>query len=181
MNALNTIFKALVSVVLVSVCAYGLIAVSSLWLFAKPSIKVGQRISITAPQVNQTSHEQAILMSGWAYPESWGAWSISDKATLSLPKPESNAKSLVLEARALVSNEHPEQLVKVMMNGKLRVSSVLTKEDGNQILIPLEPDDLSGERLVIELQLPNLVSPASLRMGQDDRQLAIGLKSVRFE
>jgi hypothetical protein len=181
MNALNTIFKALVSVVLVSICAYGLIVASSLWLFAKPSIKVGQVISITAPQANQTTHEQAILTSGWAYPESWGAWSIADKVILSLPKPESNAKSLVLEVRALVSNKYPEQLVNVMMNGKLRVSSVLNKEDGNQILIPLEAGDLSGERLVIEVQLPSLVSPASLGMGNDDRQLAIGLKSARFQ
>jgi len=181
MSALNTLFKALMSVVLVSICAYGLIAASSLWIFTKPSIKVGQVISITAPQANQNNYEQVILMSGWAYPESWGAWSIADKATLSLPKPESNAKSLVLEVRALVSNKHPEQLVNVMMNGKLRVSTLLNIEDDNQILIPLEAGDLSSERLIVEFQLPSLVSPASLGMGKDERKLAIGLKSVRYQ
>lgn len=181
MSALNTLFKALTSVVLVGLFAYGLIALSSLWMFAKPSVKVGQVISITAPQANQNNYEQVILMSGWAYPESWGAWSIADKATLSLPKPESNAKSLVLETRALVSNQHPEQLVKVIINGQMRASTMLSKEDGNQIMIPLEAGDLSGDRLAVELQLPNLVSPAALGIGKDDRNLAIGLKSARFQ
>ena len=161
MSALNTLFKALLSVALVSLCAYGLIALSSLWMFAKPNVKVGQVISITAPQANQNNYEQVILMSGWAYPESWGAWSISDKATLSLPKPENNAKSLVLETRALISNKYPEQLVKVFINGQMRTSTILSKEDGNQIIIPLEAGDFSGERLAVELQLPNLVSPAA--------------------
>ena len=181
MSALNTLIKALMSVVLVSLCAYGLIAGTSLWMFAKPSVKVGQVISITAPQANQNNYEQVVLMSGWAYPESWGAWSIADQATLSLPKPESNAKSLVLEARALISNKHPEQLVKVIINGQVRTSTILSKEDGNQIMIPLEAGDFSGDRLLVELQLPNLVSPASLGMGNDERKLAIGLKSVRYQ
>ena len=181
MSALNTLFKALMSVVLVSLCAYGLIAGTSLWMFAKPSVKVGQVISITAPQANQTDNERVILISGWAYPESWGVWSIADKATLSLPKPESNAKSLVLEARALISNQHPEQLVKVIINGQMRTSALLSKEDGNQIIIPLETGDFSGDRLAVELQLPNLVSPAALGIGQDERKLAIGLKSVRYQ
>jgi hypothetical protein len=181
MSALNTLLKALMSVVLVSLCAYGLIAGTSLWMFAKPSIKVRQVISITAPQANQNNYEQVILMSGWAYPESWGAWSIADKATLSLPKPESNSKSLVLETRALVSNQHPEQLVKVFINSQMRTSALLSKEDGNQIMIPLEAVDFSGERLLIDLQLPNLVSPAALGIGQDERKLALGLKSVRYQ
>jgi hypothetical protein len=181
MSAITTASKGLMSIALISICAYGLIASSSLWLFAKPNMKVGQVINITAPQANQSNQEQAILIGGWAYPESWGVWSIGDKATLSLPKPESSAKTLVLEARALVSNKHPEQLVKVMMNGKPRVSTVLNQGDGNRILIPLEAGDFSGERLFIELQLPNLASPASLGMGNDDRKLAIGLKTARFE
>ena len=181
MSTLHALIKALMSVVLVSLCAYGLIAASSLWMFAKQSVKVGQVISIAAPQANQSNYEQVILMSGWAYPESWGAWSIADQATLSLPKPESNAKSLVLETRALVSNKHPEQLVKVIINGQMRSSALLSKDDSNQIIIPLEAGDFSGERLAVELQLPNLVSPAALGIGQDDRKLAIGLKSVRYQ
>lgn len=183
MGALNTLFKALMSIALVSLCAYGLVALSSLWLFAKPGIQLGQVVTIAASQANTTTDQKPSihLVSGWAYPESWGAWSIADKATLSLPKPLSNAKSLVLEARALVTTKHPEQLVKVIINGQLRSSAILIKEDGNQILIPLEAADLSGERLVIDLQLPNLASPTFLKMGSDDRQLAIGLKSARFE
>lgn len=181
MSALNTLIKALISVVLVSMCAYGLIAASSLWLFAKPSIKVGQVINITVPQANQTDNERGILISGWAYPESWGAWSIADKAMLSLPKPEGNAKSLVLEARALISNKYPEQLVKVIINGKLRSSATLAKEDGNLILIPLEATDFSNKRFIVELLLPNLISPSTLGIGKDDRQLAIGLKSALYQ
>lgn len=187
MSALKTLFKALMSVVLVSLCAYGLIALSSLWLFAKPSIQLGQVMTIATSQENaqaNTTPDQKPsihLMSGWAYPENWGAWSIADKATLSLPKPPSNAKSLVLEARALVTSKHPEQLVKVMINGQLRSSATLTKEDGNQIIIPVEAGDFSGDRLAVELQLPNLISPSALGIGKDDRQLAIGLKSAGFE
>jgi len=184
MITLNILFKALISTVLVSACAYGLIVVSSLWLFAKPSVRVGQVISISAPKVNQVTNEQTILidlMSGWAYPESWGAWSIADIATVSFPKPDSNPKSLILEARALVSSKHPQQIVKVMINGQLRTTAVLNKGDDNKINIPLEATDFTGERLVIEFQLPNLVSPTALDIGKDDRKLAIGLKSARYQ
>lgn len=183
MSALNTLFKALMSVVLVSLCAYGLVSLSSLWLFAKPGIQLGQVVTIAASQANTTTDQKPSihLVSGWAYPESWGAWSIADKATLSLPKPPSNTKSLVLEARALVTSKHPEQLVKVMINGQLRSSTTLTKEDGNQIIIPVQAGDFSSDRLVVELQLPNLSSPSALGIGKDDRQLAIGLTSARFE
>ena len=182
MSTLNTLFKALMSVALVSLCAYGLIVVSSLWLFAKPSIQLGQVLAIVTPQANTTPDQQPSihLMSGWAYPESWGAWSIADKATLSLPKPPSNAKSLILEARALVTSKHPEQMVKVMINGQLRSSAALIKEDGNQIIIPLETNDFLNGRLAVELQLPNLESPSALGIGKDARQLAIGLKSTRY-
>ena len=187
MSTLNTLFKALISVVLVSLCAYGLIALSSLWLFAKPSIQLGQAMTIANSQVNAQANTTPVqkpaiqLMSGWAYPESWGAWSITDKATLSLPKLPSNTKSLILEARALVTTKHPEQMVKVMINGQLRSSASLTKEDDNQIIIPVQAGDFSNERLVVELQLPNLMSPIALGIGKDDRQLAIGLKSARYQ
>jgi hypothetical protein len=187
MSALNTLFKALMSVVLVSLCAYGLIALSSLWLFAKPSIQLGQAMTIATSQVNvqaNTTLDQKPsihLMSGWAYPESWGTWSIADKATFSLPKPPSNSKSLVLEVRALVASKHPEQVVRLMIHGQLRSSATLSKEDGNQIIIPVEAGDFSGDRLAVELQLPNLISPSALGIGKDDRQLAIGLRSVRYQ
>lgn len=183
MSAVNTLFKALVSVVLVSLCAYGLVSLSSLWLFAKPGIQLGQVVTIAASQANTTTDQKPSihLVSGWAYPESWGAWSIADKATLSLPKPPSNAKSLILEARALVISKYPEQLVKVMINGQLRSNALLIKEDGNQLVIPLEANDFSNERLVVELQLPNLMSPSAIGIGKDDRQLAIGLKSARYQ
>ena len=54
-------------------------------------------------------------------------------------------------------------------------------EDGNQIIIPVEAADFSGDRLAVEMQLPNPISPSALGIGKDDRQLAIGLKSARYQ
>lgn len=188
MSTPKTLFKAVFSVVVVSVCAYGLIVVSSLWFFAKPSIKLGQVITIAAPDANAnanlTGNTQSLtieLQHGWAYPENWGAWSIANQATLSLPKPPGNAKLLTLEVRALVSAKHPEQLVNVIINGQQRRSATLTQEDGNQLIIPLEASNSNHERLMITLQLPNAIAPSTLGIGQDDRQLAIGLKSARYQ
>jgi hypothetical protein len=184
---MKSLLKTIISIVLVGLCAYGLIAGSSLWVFSKPTIKLGEVISIAVPESNTNTSDKklqnatVILLSGWAYPEAWGAWSTSNAASLSLPKPPSKAKSLLVDARALVSKKHPEQMVKVMINGQLRSTSTLIQEDGNQIIIPLEVTDFSNSRLVVELQLPNLVSPSSLGMGNDDRKLAIGLKTARFE
>lgn len=188
MSTPKTLLKAVLSVVVVSVCAYGLIVVSSLWFFAKPSIKLGQVITIAIPNANLhanlTGNTQPLaieLQHGWAYPENWGAWSIANQATLSLPKPPSNAKSLTLEVRALVSAKHPEQLVNIIINGQQRSSATLTQEDGNQLIIPLKEIDSHHERLMIALQLPNLIAPSALGIGQDDRKLAIGLKSAHYE
>lgn len=179
--------KTILSIALVGLCAYGLIAASSLWIFAKPTVKLGQVITISAPESNTNSGNKKVpnshimLLSGWAHPESWGAWSIDNKATLSLPKAPSKAKSVIIETRALVTKNYPEQTVKVLINGQVRTSTVLTKEDGNQIAIPLEAADLLQDRLVIEFELPNWVSPSTLGIGQDDRKLAIGLKSAQFQ
>lgn len=184
---MKSLLKTIISIVLVGLCAYGLIVGSSLWIFSKPTIKLGEVINIAVPESNTNTNDKnsqnatVVLLSGWAYPEAWGAWSTSNAASLSLPKPPSKAKSLLVEARALVSKKHPEQIVKILINGQLRNTSTLIQEDGNQIIIPLEVTDFSNSRLVVELQLPNLVSPSSLGMGQDDRKLAIGLKAARFE
>ncbi len=184
---MKSLLKTIINIVLVSLCAYGLIVGSSLWVFSKPTIKLGEVINIAVPESNTNTSDKnsqnaaVILLNGWAHPEAWGAWSTSNTASLSLPKPPSKAKSLVIDARALVSKKHPEQIVKILINGQLRSISTLIQEDDNQIRIPLEAVDFSNSRLVVELQLPNLKSPSALGIGKDDRQLAIGLKSALYQ
>jgi hypothetical protein len=121
------------------------------------------------------------ILAGWGDREGWGGiWSTQNRATIKLPIPEGEAKSIAFNVNAFVTPTHPKQEVLVFINGKQQGKFILNKFEGNEITIPLPPMVTKNLPITIDFELPNAASPKSLNLGGDDRKLGIGLKSATF-
>lgn len=125
------------------------------------------------------------LRSGWSGPEPWGTWSLGDRALLSVdPHAVSRFEDgaiLRIHAKILVNLQHPVQRVIVTVNGK-QAASYLGKYPANQLTmdIPITAADVRGRQPVsVVFDLPDATSPAAIGMGNDTRQLALGLVEAK--
>jgi hypothetical protein len=116
---------------------------------------------------------------GWAFPEAFGVWSEGDKVKLTIPLPKEQINGLELEMRALVSPNYPKQTVEVWVNSQFQKKVVLTENQGNRVLVEIPPSNNANtpkqDYVTIELRLPNKAKPKDLGLGDDTRELAIGL------
>ena len=97
-----------------------------------------------------------------------------------LPLPSADIKTLTLNMRALVGPSHPEQRIKVDINGEGRTLFILSKLECNSISMPIPPDLSRLPYISVRLQFLNPVKPKNLGYVNDDRQISIGLTSIEF-
>ena len=90
-------------------------------------------------------------------------------------------QKLILNVRAFVNDKNPQQIVKVRINNQSRTILALTNFENNKIDIPLHAADWNNHAIKVELEFQNSISPKSLGISNDDRVLAIGLISARYE
>ena len=135
---------------------------------------VGQLISF-----GETHSGVQLLGNGWSKPEAWGVWSEAQVATVFFPKPEQNAKKLTLDLRAFISPAHLDQIMTVLVDGKVSGTYRFDKGEGNiiDITLPASPDNFYK----ITFELKNPIRPVDLGFNKDKRLLGIGLVSARFE
>lgn len=141
-------------------------------------IRLGQAILFSKPW----DHRQDFIKNGWyGEIESWGGiWSIDKRAALKLPLPTQKPKFLELVVSAFVSPSHPKQRVEIYFDGKPQKIVTLSEAGENHLVIPIPEDLLNTAYLEIQFSLPDAKSPKELGMGDDDRHLAIGMKSATF-
>jgi hypothetical protein len=84
-------------------------------------------------------------------------------------------KGLELEMRALVSPNYPKQTVEVWVNSQFQKKVTLTQDQGNKVLVEIPATNPKQDYVTIELRLPNKAKPKDLGLGDDTRELAIGL------
>lgn len=121
---------------------------------------------------------------GWTYPEAWGAWSEGYKTKVVMPLPQNTTnQSLVLQLdlRALLSNKHPKQRITILVDGYPAVDTTLTKDDQNKVDTPLRYLAPKQEYVTLEFKLPDATTPKAIGLGDDSRQLAIGIVSATFK
>ena len=121
------------------------------------------------------------LVSGWSPPENWGTWSAGQQAQIDL-RVTPEARSIVLDVMAFVLPQHPTQRVIVSLNGEQVLSTQLVQHQGNHLEIPISPAIrqhlADNDRLTIELQLPDAISPEQLGINDDSRVMGLGLKRL---
>ncbi|HET6912116.1 MAG TPA: hypothetical protein VFH71_02105 [Rhodanobacteraceae bacterium] len=127
------------------------------------------------------------LRSGWSPPESWGIWSLGTEAVLDFDTgflPDQGHGLLIdLRANVFVTASHPVQRIEVSIDGKsVAHYKVAYPQTSLEMRIPVSQATLdSAKQFQIEFALPDAVSPRSLGMSADARQIALGLVSARFE
>lgn len=127
------------------------------------------------------NYTQRQLVSGWSIPENWGTWSQGRRAQIDL-RVTPQARSIVLEVMAFVPPQHPAQRVVVSLNGEQVLVTRLTQLHGNQLEIPISASVrrhlVDDDRLTLELQLPDAISPEQLGVNDDARVMGVGLKRL---
>jgi hypothetical protein len=119
---------------------------------------------------------------GWSNPEAWGTWSDGEKARIAILLPEAkNIQSLTLEAITIVSPNHPEQNIEILVNGVKQKDELLNGKEVQKITIPIPKLHPNDGYLLIEFHFPNRISPKELGQGADERKLGIGLVGAQFD
>lgn len=140
--------------------------------------QLGEAIGLT----KTSQYTNQYLLQGWAFPEGWGTWSDGAKATLTLPLPQAKAKTLTLNARAFITPKHPKQRVTIAINGQaMPTSDAVLYQEFNSIQVTIPPSALGQKTITLTLGFPDKITPKSLGLGDDVRQLAIGIESARFD
>lgn len=154
------------------------------WAFDQPneslfSVEIGQRYRLTPG-----SPALSCLAFGWAEPESWGTWSSGDTACLCLPfqsiQPASRLK-IEVDGQIFAGDRDERPLVSLcVVNSGIRQQAVRVQLDGHcEFIIDAESMRKTAGFVSLEFLIESPISPASLGISSDQRQLGFGLVSFR--
>lgn len=123
------------------------------------------------------------LSGGWQEQEPWGIWSKPQGAKLRFTDVPTNARSIVLVLKAVISPSHPRQVLKISLTGEIGENFELHSSIQNVIQIPLGSQLLNtSNEIQIEFSVISPVSPIEAGISNsDNRDLGIGLVSVTFK
>jgi hypothetical protein len=93
---------------------------------------------------------------------------------------ELDVNFLELKFRAVVSPSHPRQTIEVWVNGGLEQNQIFTQSENNQIVIDIPQESRKRGYMTVELRFPDRVKPNEIGMGDDVRELSIGIEMATF-
>lgn len=118
------------------------------------------------------------LCGTWSKPENWGTWSDGSLAKIFIPISNQETKSITITLQAFVNGKHPEQKIEYTTDGDNFKSISLNQFAGNKLEISINASMRADGYALIEFKLLNPVSPKSLGMGDDTRELGIGITKL---
>jgi arylsulfatase len=120
------------------------------------------------------------LGEGWSDPEGWGTWAMGTTARILVSWSSPERRTMLLRGWALRHPDHRDgQRVTVIVNGVDCGSVSFGKRSRNAYLEIAESAQRAGINEVV-FRFAYHISPAELGMGEDDRQLAAGIKTIGF-
>jgi tetratricopeptide (TPR) repeat protein len=122
----------------------------------------------------------AYRLAGWAHPEMALVWGIGPRSTLRLPalSADRDWNLAMTVSGCFAGGLIPKQTLRVLANGLLVADHDISRQSTIKVLIPKEV--LSGSDFVsLEFDHPDYVSPKSLGVSNDDRQLAIAFFRIK--
>ena len=145
-----------------------------LYEYYKPEI--GKPVEFDSP------HTRCFLKSGWAdNTEDWGTWTVGKEAKLAVFMPPGTPKTITLDLRAFVGPKHPKQSLEIAISGQPFKAFTFSQFEQNRITLPIPASAYNKEFLVLDLKITDPASPKDLGMGEDTRQLGVGIKRVVIE
>ena len=145
-----------------------------LYEYYKPEI--GKPVEFDSP------HTRCFLKSGWAdNTEDWGTWTVGKEAKLAVFMPPGTPKTITLDLRAFVGPKHPKQSLEVAISGQPSKAFTLSQFEQNTIKLAIPASAYDKEFLVLDFKMTDPASPKDLGIGEDTRQLGVGIKRVVIE
>ena len=206
--ALTMMISALIALSLY-LSTSGVLQQDALWKKAFDKWLIPMQIGEVVEFKNHGNNDKGVgyLQTGWAEDlETFGTWSNSTTSKL-LIMPPTNFQAnnaLVIQAKAFVAPNHPEQIVEIWVDGKLNQTLHFTNPDVQKIIIkspfsiswssPLKYTSArlfnflsrfynipTQEPTMIHFVLRNPARPKDLGIGNDDRLLGIGLITMTLQ
>ena len=156
---------------------YGLASSSKKRCSAKPTgINLGEEILFNSNNLNPNGV-------GWGSPEEWGIWTTGKKANLNLPVNLGSRRSLkiYITSNSFLAPNHETQKVTILMNNTVIGTSTYTLDSNLKTRAYEIPDSLlktPGDLMSLVFLIENPISPASLDLSGDPRELGMGLISI---
>jgi hypothetical protein len=129
-----------------------------------------------------TDEGSQYLWFGWTEKQDGFRWSDGKKAALAFglkPVPTTDCQLELRFGPFLAKSRIPAQRVSIIVNGKILETVTLTENKVADYKLLL-PGDLLRIQNVVMFDLPDANSPHDFNLGDDTRQYAIGLYSMRF-
>lgn len=140
-------------------------------------IKLGEKIDLS----RFGKYATVFLGPGWSVPENWGTWSIQKSASINLPLPAEDPKKIIIHTQAFIAGSHPQQHVKIYINQIFIKEVNLLERMNNSIEIPLPQAFNLQQKIKLQFEFPDTISPQALGLGIDTRPLAMGIEFIEFE
>jgi hypothetical protein len=122
------------------------------------------------------------LGEGWSFPESWGRWTVAERADCALLMPAGMAppRQLALHLGTMLARPGQERHVQVTLGAGLGAlpPMALREEAMRWHLFDLPPLPPDCGMLPLSIECGQLVSPASLGRGDDIRGLGVSLSTI---
>ena len=144
-------------------------------------IKLDRKITKGTVYSFTTEEDSGLFMldSGWSYPEPWGTWS-NDKLVRMVFDVEGNIPAhLEMDLCAFLFANHREQRMRCKLNG-ISLQEIVLRKNQERVSLDIGSAIQPGNNQLI-IELPDAISPKELNFNGDVRQLAIGLRNLRFE
>ena len=120
------------------------------------------------------------LKTSWHQPESWGVWTKDEKSSLLLPIPIGKPTELVLIIRSPITELHLSNPIVIVINDKWIINADLNKPNGNEVHIQIPKSFDHNKYLEIKINVLKPVKPRDIGLGDDERNIGLGLEQAIF-
>ena len=121
------------------------------------------------------------LCGTWSKPESWGTWTDGALAKIYIPLNKGGQKFINLTLKAFANSNEKTQPVELTYDGANYQKIELDKSSSNQIKVEIDSKMKSDGYALLEFKILKPISPKSLGIGDDERQLGIGLTKLEIQ
>lgn len=123
------------------------------------------------------------LERGFAFPESWGAWTLGERARIELPV-ELGGGKVRIEFKMQISNSFrhagSSSRARIVVNNEEVCVLEARPDQSVDLLVVYTFDGRGVEKLTIDIQCEGLLSPQDMGISTDDRLVGLGVRSLRL-
>lgn len=121
------------------------------------------------------------LCGTWSKPENWGTWSDGPLGKIYIPLKNDGQKMISISLLAFADASDKTQTIELTDDGIHYRTIELNKSSPNEVKVNITPKMRSDGYALLEFKIKKPTSPKSLGIGDDDRQLGIGIIKLEIQ